>query len=75
MRCGTAQIGAVAPWFDITNSYQRRRICTHRWKNPEYLSEYDPDLFRGLADLDALPSRDIMRPGAAGTGLWASEYP
>jgi hypothetical protein len=66
MRTGTAQIGPVAPWFDIANSYQRYWNRTHRWKNPEYPSEYPPELFPAVAGLDALPGRDVTRPRAAG---------
>jgi hypothetical protein len=65
MRTGTAQFGVVAPWFDITNSYQRHWIRTHRWKNPECFSEHPPALFPALADLDALPGHDVVRPRTA----------
>jgi hypothetical protein len=68
MRTVTAQIGAVAPWFDITNSYQRFWSRTHRWKNPEYFSEHLAELFPALADPDALVGGGVMRSRSAEGG-------
>lgn len=53
-----AQISAVAPWFDITNSYQRHWIRTHRWKTPDYRSEYSPGWSLALANMGSLPGPD-----------------
>lgn len=66
MRTSAAQIVAVAPWFDITNSYQRYWLRARRWRNPEYSSECRPALFLALAGLNALPDRGVMLQRAAG---------
>lgn len=75
MYTDAAQLGPVAPWLDVANSYQRHWARIHRWKNPEYFSEYNPELLPALAELDALPGRGLMRPRAAEDPLWASTPP
>jgi hypothetical protein len=65
MRPGVEQIGAVAPWFDVTNSYQRYWIHAHRWKGPEYLSECLLELIPSLAHLDVLHGPDVVQPRTA----------
>ena len=60
MHTGT-QISAVAPWFDIANSYQRHWIRTHRWKTPDYLSEYSPCQVPALAKMGSLTDPDHLR--------------
>lgn len=69
MRCDTAQIVPVAPWFDITNSHGSYWIRNHRWKNPEYFPEYHTDLFPRLANLDAIPGRNVMQREASEANL------
>jgi hypothetical protein len=66
MRTGPAQIGAAAPWSDVTNSDQRYWIRTRRWKTPDYFLEYPPELFPALAHRIPLPSRNAARPKAVG---------
>jgi hypothetical protein len=56
MRTGSAQIGAVARWFDVTSSDLRYLIRAHRRKSPEYFSKSFVDLFPALAGGTALPS-------------------
>lgn len=50
IRTGTTQIRAVAPWFDITNSFQRYWIRTHSWRSPQHSAEYPPELFQTPAE-------------------------
>ncbi|MGH8200519.1 MAG: hypothetical protein ACREVO_09190 [Steroidobacteraceae bacterium] len=56
MRTGTAQIGAVAGWFDITSSDLRYLIRVHRQKSPH-------QFLKPLADL--FPALDAPAPRAA----------
>lgn len=56
MRTGTAQIGAVARWFDVTSANLRHLIHAHRQKNPQYFSKSPADLFPRLGEPDARPS-------------------
>lgn len=49
MRTGTAQISAVARWFDITSADLRYLIRTYRCKNPRYFAKSLPELFPALA--------------------------
>jgi hypothetical protein len=58
MRAGTAQIGAVAMWFDITSSNLRYLIRSHRKKHPQYFAKPLCDLFPALAT-----PYSIVRPG------------
>lgn len=64
MRTGTAQISAVARWFDVTSADLRYLIRTHRRKNPQYFSKSLSELFPALAGREGLPqpSRTTM-PG------------
>lgn len=50
----------MAPWFDVTNSYQRRWIRAHRGRNPEYSPECPPELLPAPADADSLAGRDVV---------------
>lgn len=50
----------VAPWFDITNAYQRYWIRTHRWKSSQYFLDFPPEMFPALANL-GLPGDDALR--------------
>lgn len=60
MRNGT-QISVVAPWFDIMNSYQRHWIRAHRWKTPDYLSEYSLGQVPALTHVGSLIEPDDIR--------------
>lgn len=51
---GSAQMGPVAPWLDITNSHQKYLIRTHRWKANESVLECSPEQFPTLAEPEAL---------------------
>lgn len=54
MRTGTAQIGAVARWFEVTSADLRYLIRKHRRKNPQYFSKSLPELFPAFAAREAL---------------------
>ena len=69
MRTGTAQIGAVARWFDVTSADLRYLIRTHRRKNPQYFLRSLPELFPALGTREALPQPAyMMTPGTIRTG-------
>lgn len=69
MRTGTTQIVTVAPWFDITNSHQRYERRTHRWRAPQLLPEYLPELIPALPGLDALSDPHYLPPKAPASDL------
>jgi hypothetical protein len=75
MGTGTAQISAVAPWFDITNSDKRYWIRTRRRKIPGHFSESPLELFPALANLDPLPGGDVVRSRTAGDGSEGDHAP
>lgn len=64
MRTGTAQIGAVARWFDVTSSDLRYLIRTHRRKSPHYFCVPTPELFPAFNAAAAECSTSPMRPPA-----------
>lgn len=74
MRTGTARLGAVARWFEITSSDLRYLIRTHRRKNPQYFSKSLPELFPALAEREALVSRDPALPRSREWGPSLGEH-
>src|SRR6185437_3567506 len=70
MRTGTAQIGVVARWFNVTSADLRYLIWTHRRKNPQYFSKSLPELFPALVAREAIPLTESRRtafsPGTTG---------
>lgn len=68
MRTGTAQIGAVARWFDVTGADLRYLISKHQQKNPQYFSKSLPELFPDFAPLASFPGppRNMISPRSAG---------
>jgi hypothetical protein len=66
MRTGTAQISAVAQWFDVTSSDLRYLIRAHRLRSPHYFSKSLAELFPALARGEACPSSPRAPPGSAG---------
>lgn len=62
----TPQISAVAPWFDIPNSYQRYRMRVRLRTPPKYISKYPPRLFLAPGTPDLIPSSDDMQSTTTG---------